>query len=58
MWRGDCIGPCMTEAMDKGGREVPLSPIVRKTKHKATQTKWQHCTRFGQKLAQGADSLP
>lgn len=41
----------MTEAMDKGGREALLSPIVRETKHRATQTKWLHCSRFSQELA-------
>ena len=38
-------------------REVPLSVIVRQTKHKATQTKWLRCSGFTQKLARGGSVL-
>lgn len=44
-------GPWMTGALEE--REVPLSLIVRQTKHKATQTKWLHCLGFTQKPARG-----
>lgn len=40
------------------GREALFLPFVRKTKHKATQTKWLHCTCFSQKLAHRANLLP
>ena len=40
-----------------GEREVPLSVIVRQTKHKATQTKWLHRSGFTQQLAHGGSAL-
>ena len=60
--RGLPAGQATAGALDDRGlggrREAPLSPIVRQTKHKATQTKWLHCTCFSQKLAHGANRLP